>query len=215
MQLGIPWRFLSGFWHLVRSLHQLQNQELVLLLFHRSNNEQKNDSEFHRLSNELEAQFPKYSFQLGYSVIGHSLLEVNKHYHEASLSLVSQPNAQVSAFKDIRVLSIFINDSNCEHIKQIAKHKFAPILSLRQPRRRELLQTLYTYLNNGLKIETTMQILSISKSGLLYRLERIKEYLGSDLKEPNEIFQLLLLLKAIETLHYTNDLTVEEFDIEF
>lgn len=197
-----------------RLLFTTRNQELVLLLFHHSNDEQKIDSELHHLSNELEVQFPKSPFQLGYSSIGRSLLEVDTHYNEASLSLVSQPNAQITTFMDISILSILINDSNSEHIKQIVKHKFAPFLSLKRAKRMELLQTLYVYLNNNMKIETTMHALSISKSGLLYRLEKIKEYLGCELKEPNENFQLLLLLKAIEISYNANGLAAGNFDIE-
>lgn len=197
-----------------RLLFTTQNQELVLLLFHHSNDEQKIDSKLHSLSNKIEAQFPKYPFQLGYSAIGDNILEVHTHYYEASLSIVSQPNAQITAFNDISILSILINDSNSELIKQIAKHKFAPFLSLKQAKRTELLQTLYIFLNTGMKIEATMRTLSISKSGLLYRLEKIKEYLGSELKEPNENFQLLLLLKAIEISYNANGFADGDFDIE-
>ncbi|KKK39940.1 hypothetical protein WQ57_01315 [Mesobacillus campisalis] len=119
--------------------------------------------------------------------------------------MVSSPNASIAAFKDVSVLSIFINDLNIEHIKQLAKNRFAGIFSLKEQTRNELLETLYVYLNNNLKIQTTMHELNISKSGLLYRLENLKKYLNTDLKDADENFQILLLLKAIEIYSKTSN----------
>jgi PucR family transcriptional regulator, purine catabolism regulatory protein len=115
-----------------------------------------------------------------------------------ALALISRPNATVTAFKDISILSIFINDLNIEHINQLAKNRFIALLGLKEQKRQELIDTLYAYLSNHLKINTTPRLLNISKSGFLYRLEILKEYLNTDFNDPEENFQLLLLLKAME-----------------
>ncbi|MBM4763070.1 V4R domain-containing protein [Bacillus sp. B15-48] len=198
-----------------RTLIANKEQELVVLLFHPSKNHSLIQKIFCNLREALIKQFPKYPVQIGYSEIGHSILEAHSHYNEAAIALVSSPNASITAFKDISILSIFINDLNTEHIKLLAKNRFTGIFSLKEQKRNELLKTLYIYLNNNLKIETTMRLLNISKSGLLYRLENLKEYMNTDFKDVNENFQILLLLKAIEIYSKTNNIQNSDFLVDF
>lgn len=193
--------------HLIkqRILISFKEQELVILLFHPLKDHSLILKVFSNLSEALIEQFPNHPVQIGYSDIGHSILEANSHYNEAAIAVVSRPNASITAFKDISILSIFINNLNIEHIKQLAKNRFGGIFLLKEQKHNELLETLYIYLNNNMKIETTMRLLNISKSGLLYRLENLKEYMNTDFKDVNENFQILLLLKAIETYSKTSN----------
>ncbi|MCM3729148.1 helix-turn-helix domain-containing protein [Neobacillus cucumis] len=195
----------------------ITNKELetITIIFHRLNNEEEVGLILKHLYQVVCKQFPKHPLQIGYSNIGHSINEANSHYHEASLALFSNSKNSIAAFQNISILSIFLNESNSNHIIQISKHKFAPILTLKEQKSKELLQTLYVYLNNNLKIETTMRILNISKSGLLYRLDNIKNYLETDLKDPNENFQYLLLLKAIEISSHKINLTERGHRLEY
>lgn len=198
-----------------RILISFKDQETVILLFHTLKDPASIKKIFSDLRDALLEQFMHQSVQIGFSDIGHNILEANSHYKEATIALFSNPNASIIAFKDSSILSIFINDLNIEHIKQLAKNQFAEIFALKEQRRNELLETLYVYLNNNLKIETTIRLLNISKSGLLYRLENLKEYLNTDFKDPNENFQLLLLLKAIEIYSTTTNVQDNDFSLNF
>ncbi|NYE09596.1 sugar diacid utilization regulator [Bacillus niacini] len=198
-----------------RILLSLKEQEQIILLFHPFKDHYSIQKVFSNLRGALMEQFTNHPVQIGYSDIGHSILEANSHYKEAAIAVVSSPNTSITAFKDISILSIFINDLNIEHIKQLAKNRFAGIFSLKEHKRNELLKTLYIYLNNNLKIEITMRKLNISKSGLLYRLENLKEYLNTDFKDSNENFQNLLLLKAIEMYSQTGNNQDSDFFSRF
>lgn len=198
-----------------RTLINFNEQETVILLFHSSRNYSSIQKIFSDLRDALMNQFMHQSVQIGFSNIGQSILEANSHYKEAKIALLSNPNASIAAFKDSSILSIFINDLNIEHIKQLAKNRFAEIFALKEQKRNELLETLYTYLNNNLKIETTIRLLNISKSGLIYRLDNLKEYLNTDFKDPNENFQFLLLLKAIEIYSTTANIQDNDFSVNF
>ena len=79
------------------------------------------------LRKALIEQFPNHPVQIGYSDIGQSILEASSHYDEATIALISNPNASITAFKDISILSILINDLNIERIKQLEKKRFAGI----------------------------------------------------------------------------------------
>ncbi len=198
-----------------RILISFKEQELVILLFHPLKDHAFILKVFSNLREAIIEQFPNYPVQIGYSDIGQSIWEASSHYNEAAIALVSSPNASITAFKDISILSIFINDLNTEHIKQLAKNRFAGIFSLKEQKRNELLETLYIFLNNNLKIETTMRLLNISKSGLLYRLENLKEYMNTDFKDVNENFQILLLLKAIDIYSKSSNIQNGDFLVDF
>ena len=198
-----------------RILISFKEQELVILLFHPLKDHAFILKVFSDLREALIEQFPNHPVQIGYSDIGQGILEASSHYNEAAIALVSSPNVSITAFKDISILSIFINDLNTEHIKQLAKNRFAGIFSLKEQKRNELLETIYIYLNNNLKIETTMRLLNISKSGLLYRLENLKEYMNTDFKDVNENFQILLLLKAIDIYSKTSNIQDSDFSMIF
>lgn len=194
-----------------RTLITFKEQELVFLLFHPLKDHFLVLKIFSDLREALIQQFPNYPVQIGFSDMGYSILEAKSHYNEATIALVSNPNVSIAAFEDSSILSIFINDLNIEHIKQLAKSRFADIFALKEQKRNELLETLYIYLINNLKIETTVRLLNISKSGLLYRLENLKEYLNTDFKDSNENFQILLLLKAIEIYTKTSNIQDSNF----
>jgi DNA-binding PucR family transcriptional regulator len=64
----------------------------------------------------------------------------------------------------------------------------------------ELLKTLYFYLLNSGKIEQTMSDLALSMSGLRHRIKRIESLLEKDLRDPNEMHQVLLIIKSLIAL---------------
>lgn len=198
-----------------RILIDTKEQETIILLFHSFKNPSQIEKIFSDLRVALMKQFNHQSVQIGLSNTGNTILEANSHYKEATIALYSNPNASITSFRDSSILSIFINDLNIEHIKQLANNRFAEIFALKRQKQIELLETLYTYLNNNLKIETTTRLLNISKSGLLYRLDNIKEYLNTDFKDPNENFQLLLLLKALEIYSSTNNVQDNDLSVNF
>lgn len=62
----------------------------------------------------------------------------------------------------------------------------------------EYLETLKTYLDQHLNATQTAKLLFIHRSTFLYRLDRIKELLQSDLENPDEIFYLELSIRLLE-----------------
>ena len=85
-------------------------------------------------------------------------------------------------------------------IKMIAKEELGLLYDLEDPKAIELLKTLYFYLLNGGKLEQTMSDLALSMSGLRHRIKRIESLLEKDLRDPNEMHQLLLIIKSLIAL---------------
>ena len=51
-------------------------------------------------------------------------------------------------------------------------------------KKNELVKTLYVFLANGGNLEKTAMDITLSLSGLRYRLQKIEELLGHDLRDP-------------------------------
>jgi DNA-binding PucR family transcriptional regulator len=64
----------------------------------------------------------------------------------------------------------------------------------------ELVTTLGEYLDRGGSYDATAQALSVHRSTLKYRLQRIREISGHDLSSPETQFNLQLALRAWRTL---------------
>jgi DNA-binding PucR family transcriptional regulator len=69
----------------------------------------------------------------------------------------------------------------------------------------ELLKTLIQYLQHGGGYEATSRALSVHRSTLKYRLQRIRELSGFDLGNPEIHFNLQLATRAYVTLQALSD----------
>ncbi|MFO1445384.1 PucR family transcriptional regulator ligand-binding domain-containing protein [Bacillus sp. Bva_UNVM-123] len=61
--------------------------------------------------------------------------------------------------------------------------------------------TLENYFNNNLNISETAKAMYLHRNTLIYRIEKIKEILNSDLKNAEELFQIQLALKIYRLLN--------------
>jgi len=78
-----------------------------------------------------------------------------------------------------------------------AQYLLEPIYEQMSDKRKDALKTLYVFLANGGNLEQTAMDLSLSVSGLRYRIRKIEEVLQKDLRDPVEHHQLLLSLQAL------------------
>ena len=53
---------------------------------------------------------------------------------------------------------------------------------------------------NGGKLQQTMDDLSLSMSGLTYRVNKIEKMIRKDLRDPSQSYQLLLILDSLIAL---------------
>ena len=72
-----------------------------------------------------------------------------------------------------------------------------PLLAYDRKRGSDLLKTLSVYFDTGANASETADRLFLHRNSLLYRLERIQELTGLDLKEPDARLALQLGLLAI------------------
>ncbi|MBF6634324.1 MAG: helix-turn-helix domain-containing protein, partial [Planococcus sp. (in: Bacteria)] len=85
-------------------------------------------------------------------------------------------------------------------IRRLARKELEPIFELKDHKRDELLKTLYVFLMNGGNLQQSISDLSLSMSGLMYRITRIEKLLGKELRNPTVAYELLLMLDALKIL---------------
>ena len=62
----------------------------------------------------------------------------------------------------------------------------------------DLIKTLYDYVENGMNINNTAKAISMSISGLRYRLSKISEILNIDLDDTKSVFSVFLALNVLK-----------------
>ena len=173
--------------------------KLVLLLI-----KQQKDFSIHTAMVELytflKHTFPNGEFKLGISNEGHDIKEASTYYEEASIALRLTLQKNVISFDSLGIVGVLINSNNLKGIKMVAKKELGALYQLEDTRNTELMKTLYVFLSNGGKLEQTMSDLALSMSGLRHRIRRIEELLEKDIRDPEEMHQLLLILKALIAL---------------
>ncbi len=103
----------------------------------------------------------------------------------------------VTFFQELGILGVLITQDNKVAIRNMAELTLGNLYKDMDQGKVELIQTLYTFLTNGGNFEQTAEQMAISISGLRYRLTKITSLLGSEFRDPERRFQLLLSLKAL------------------
>ncbi len=147
----------------------------------------------------LSRMHPLYRFRTGISMAGTSIEQACKHYDEAKTALhMTTARNDILSFESLGVVGMLINQNNEEAVKQMSRYTLGKLYD--NPtcsKNKELLRTLYVYLENGGNLEQTSDELCLSVSGLRYRLQKIKSLLGQDLSHPYVNYQLFLSLQAL------------------
>lgn len=152
------------------------------------------------LLRHLSRSFPAARFRGGVSTKGHHIEQAREHYLEALIALkiaAMEHEGEVVLFDEIGVSGILISSQNTEAVKRKAHYLLHPLYKNEHEYDKELLKTLYIFLLNGGNLQKTARQLSISFSGLRYRMDKIGYLLQKDLRHPSVHHELLLTLKAL------------------
>ncbi|MEK9198462.1 helix-turn-helix domain-containing protein [Ureibacillus sp. 179-F W5.1 NHS] len=110
------------------------------------------------------------------------------------------PRSQnIIQFEELGLLGNFLSNSNIESIRQTAQNELGKLIC-EDNKNKDLLYSLYIYLVNGRHLEKTMKDLSLSMGGIQYRIRKIEELTGKNLKDFHTASYLLLLIESLLTL---------------
>jgi sugar diacid utilization regulator len=126
--------------------------------------------------------------------------QLPRSLREAQLALrlqkASSPAERTSAFGDLDVLQMLASVDDLADVERFVQKWLAVLAEYDERRHTELLKTLTQYLQHGGGYEATSRALSVHRSTLKYRLQRIRELTGFDLSDPETHFNLELATRA-------------------
>ena len=129
------------------------------------------------------------------------IADVKEAFEEARTAVrLSTKEDPVTIFSELGILGVLINEDNEQAIRKIIKMTLGCLYENINQSKIELIETLYNFLVNGGNLEQTAQNLALSISGLRYRLNKITNLLGYELRDPELQFQLLLSIKALKII---------------
>lgn len=145
----------------------------------------------------LEKIYAQGVLKVGISNIHHDIEEVRQCHHEAVVALKLALKKQMTSYSSLGIIGVLMDPNNMETIKFIAKQELQSLYDVNNLKSVELLKTLYVFLSNGGNLEQTKADLSLSMSGLRHRINKIETILNKDLRNPEEMYQLLLIIKVL------------------
>ena len=182
-----------------------QNEHHIHLFVsdHFSNHENK-VSFFEELIKFLYSRFPGSHFYMGVSKKTNSIMDAPNAYKEAlgAKRMVSK-SQQLIFFDTLGMVGTLINDHNENDVRKMAKSLFGN-LEMSCQKDIDLIRTLYSFLLNGGNLEKTADELSLSISGLRYRVNKIEELSQKDIRSPIMSCQLLMAIQALIILGELN-----------
>ena len=127
-----------------------------------------------------------------------------RSYRQAQLALKMQRTARgddhATCYDDLGVYRILCEVENPAAVEQFSRQWLGALLDYDTKKGSELVATLSTYLEYGGGYDDTAAALSVHRSTLKYRLQRIREISGHDLTDPATNFNLQLATRAWHTL---------------
>ncbi len=128
---------------------------------------------------------------------------------EARLALrlqkASATAARTSVYADLDVLRMLAAVDDLSDVAGFVRKWLGALAAYDERKHTELVKTLTQYLQHGGGYEATSRALSVHRSTLKYRLQRIRELTGFDLSDPEIGFSLQLATRAHATLLALSD----------
>jgi sugar diacid utilization regulator len=127
-----------------------------------------------------------------------------RSYREAQLALKMQHVVRVedraTCYEDLGVYRILCEVEDPRAVERLVRRWLGSLLDYDSRKGSDLVHTLSRYLGCGGNYDATASALSVHRSTLKYRLQRIREISGHDLADPDTSFNLQLATRAWQTL---------------
>ncbi|PYG90314.1 purine catabolism regulator [Ruminiclostridium sufflavum DSM 19573] len=138
---------------------------------------------------QLEYYLKDIDVKIGYGTIEKNIKGIKYTYFNALKAVrtgyLFRPREKVYNYEDIEMYCV-LNNLFKEDTKEFSEKILKPVTN------KELLSTLNTYYECNASIEKTADSLYVHKNTIKYRLERIHEITGLDIKDNNDNFKLHL-----------------------
>ncbi|WHY03231.1 XylR N-terminal domain-containing protein [Neobacillus sp. DY30] len=143
-------------------------------------------------------RFPKYRIAVGVSSVIQEFTQTVTLYNETLAALrATNHRKNVYYFEELGIESVLFQLQDDLLIERFVNQHLGKLLEADSDDF-ELIRTLFAYIDNGSSINNTAKELSMSISGLRYRLAKISEILNHDLNDTQYAFTLYLAINILK-----------------
>lgn len=171
--------------------------EEIALLNSRFNNKQAFLKKFNKIFQQIEKQNQNYKYSLGISSAFTDYKNFERALKEARVAQRFPNKDLITDYEDLGMLGDIVTNMTLEQLHEMAKKTLKSLYDFHNPRKKELLHTLYVYLLNGQHLKDTMEELALSIGGIQYRIKQIEEILQVTVKNASTTAYILLVIQAL------------------
>lgn len=146
---------------------------------------------------QLEKQNGHYKYTVGISSTFTDLNQFEKTLKEARIAQRFPNKKLLTDYEDLGILGDIVINMSTEQLHEMAKKTLRALYHFDDPRKKELLHTLYVYLLNRQRLKETMEELALSIGGIQYRIKQIEELLQDSVKNASTASYILLVIQAL------------------
>ena len=156
----------------------------------------------------MEKQNSNYKYSLGLSGTFSNFKDFERSLKEARVAQRFPNQKLLTDYEDLGMIGDIVKNMSIEQLHEMAKKTLKDLYNFDDPRKKELLHTLYVYLLNSQRLKETTDELTLSIGGVQYRIKQIEEQLQVSLKNAATAAYILLV---IQVLILSDSLSFEEF----
>ena len=183
-------------------------EEIALLNPHNNNKKQDWKKKFTKILQRMEKQNSNYKYSIGLSETFSNFKDFKSALNEARIAQRFPNQKLLTDYDDLGLLGDIVKNMSIDQLHEMAKKTLKTLYDFDDPRKKELLYTLYVYLLNSQRLKETMEELMLSIGGVQYRIKQVEELLQISLKNASASAYILLVIQA---LILSNSLSFEEF----
>lgn len=172
-------------------------------------------SEFPKIENKLskclqeflnlaKIRIPREKFRIGVGSAYEGLEKIKISYEEAELAFqVTWQYPRIDGpvfFKNLGTLPIMYNIKKLPLADNLCHEYMDKLKNYDHENGTDLVKTLISFIQNNCKVLTTAQKLYIHKNSVVYRLQKIMEITGLDIKKSDDLFLLMMVVKLDQIL---------------
>lgn len=161
-----------------------------------------------KIFQKLEKQNSNYSYSLGISGTFSNFKDFEHSLKEARVAQRFPNGKLLTDYEDLGMIGDIVKNMSIEQLQDMAKKTLKDLYNFDDPRKKELLYSLYVYLLNSQRLKETTDELMLSIGGVQYRIKQIEEQLQISLKNASTAAYILLV---IQVLILTDSLNFDEF----
>ncbi|WP_017549787.1 XylR N-terminal domain-containing protein [Salinicoccus carnicancri] len=150
-----------------------------------------------KILKDCSSRLNNHTFFVGVSSVSDTINELPNLYRETLTALnVKSDEKHILYYNDLGVESILFQISDNQILDRFVENQLGELLQ--DDKSQELISTLKDYIENGMNINATAKAISMSISGLRYRLTKVSDLLGVELDDTKSLFSVYMALNVLK-----------------